>query len=1093
MFKRSISRSCSNLALLLLTLGCAYGTTLVGTINGPNAAGVNGYLYMALSQQGALASQCGAPVQVVPTTRARFQLVNGIITGANFIYGNDCLLPQGTYYNIQVIDANGNTLMTERWVISGATVDVGTIVSVSITGTTSVLGQPGVVLTVPTADQVVTQPGNTFTKFNNVEVTQESRMGGTFNCRIGVGCTFTNTTTFAGGLNTSTNSSSNVYIGTGNLFTRAFSGADITCTGIKDGWVGVRIDKQEQQWCIGDTVVKVPMNRSAMTDGCAQWNNNILGSTGIPCGTGTGGGGSSGAVTSVFGRTGAVVGQTGDYSAAMVTNAIASNQLYPNPDWIPSYAFGKLSGVPGFITTLNGATQPTQTFAASSSSCSDFTITTATGVHTWCIPTASATARGLVTTALYTAWNNKQNALGFTPENTANKGIAGGYPSLDAGGRVPQSQLPATAAGMQTLNGLSTQTQDFTVSNDTNIGLVVSSAVQTHNFRATWIGTLAGSRMALFQGDFGAGGVAGAVPAPAAGDTTAGKFLSANGGWAVPAGTANTVPTSRQINSGNGLTGGGDLSANRTLSVVDDTTTQRIRTMLGGVVIGTRPAINFIQGAGSSLSVNDNSTNNRIDITITATGTGAISSVFGRTGAIVAASGDYSAAQITGLAPSATTDTTNASNINTGILPAGRLPTPTATTLGGVQSKAVAVSTYVTGIGPDGAVLTSGIGAASVTGLAPSATVDTTNASNINTGVLAGNRMANFSGDAGSGGQIGAVPAPATGDGAAGKFLSASGIWKVPAGGNATLPYRNYVIYSLNFANPIAAVNAEVPIISGGYQNGVRNIPAGALKAGDTLRIRGKFVLKDSATTNVSSSINVLCGTTRLFYIDFAVAEMANRGGYSQVTLDATVYLTSATTHLTYGSFTIGSFTGTTAAISRVPGGGSAFDWSTTACNIDATSFWGTGATSTQTTQIQYLYAEVITPATSVATAEAAALATVTIPFQFNNSGKVLTAGMTSSFIMDQSCNVKSWKFAADKTGSVSVDVLRGKASVPSTKDLSIVGSGVKPGINRGDLVLKGSISGWKSTELEENDVLAVNVLSASSITRGTLTLQCER
>lgn len=36
-----------------------------------------------------------------------------------------------------------------------------------------------------------------------------------------------------------------------------------------------------------------------------------------------------------------------------------------------------------------------------------------------------------------------QAALGFTPENSANKGVAGGYASLDGGGKVPSTQLPS--------------------------------------------------------------------------------------------------------------------------------------------------------------------------------------------------------------------------------------------------------------------------------------------------------------------------------------------------------------------------------------------------------------------------------------------------------------------------------------------------------------------------------------------------------------------------------------------------------------------------------------------------------------------------
>jgi len=44
---------------------------------------------------------------------------------------------------------------------------------------------------------------------------------------------------------------------------------------------------------------------------------------------------------------------------------------------------------------------------------------------------------------LVTALAGKQPSLGFTPENTANKGAANGYASLDAGGKVPTTQLPS--------------------------------------------------------------------------------------------------------------------------------------------------------------------------------------------------------------------------------------------------------------------------------------------------------------------------------------------------------------------------------------------------------------------------------------------------------------------------------------------------------------------------------------------------------------------------------------------------------------------------------------------------------------------------
>lgn len=43
---------------------------------------------------------------------------------------------------------------------------------------------------------------------------------------------------------------------------------------------------------------------------------------------------------------------------------------------------------------------------------------------------------------LVTSIGGKQNNLGFTPENAANKGAANGYASLDSGGKVPSAQLP---------------------------------------------------------------------------------------------------------------------------------------------------------------------------------------------------------------------------------------------------------------------------------------------------------------------------------------------------------------------------------------------------------------------------------------------------------------------------------------------------------------------------------------------------------------------------------------------------------------------------------------------------------------------------
>jgi hypothetical protein len=62
------------------------------------------------------------------------------------------------------------------------------------------------------------------------------------------------------------------------------------------------------------------------------------------------------------------------------------------------------------ITSLNGLTALTQTFAVGTSG-TDFGISSATSTHTFNLPTASATNRGALSSADWSTFNNKQNAL----------------------------------------------------------------------------------------------------------------------------------------------------------------------------------------------------------------------------------------------------------------------------------------------------------------------------------------------------------------------------------------------------------------------------------------------------------------------------------------------------------------------------------------------------------------------------------------------------------------------------------------------------------------------------------------------------------
>jgi hypothetical protein len=65
---------------------------------------------------------------------------------------------------------------------------------------------------------------------------------------------------------------------------------------------------------------------TGLSDGCLNVASGVIGSTGSPCGAGSGGG----TVSSVFGRTGVVTAQTGDYGVSQVTGAAADAAVVHN-------------------------------------------------------------------------------------------------------------------------------------------------------------------------------------------------------------------------------------------------------------------------------------------------------------------------------------------------------------------------------------------------------------------------------------------------------------------------------------------------------------------------------------------------------------------------------------------------------------------------------------------------------------------------------------------------------------------------------------------------------------------------------------------
>ena len=130
--------------------------------------------------------------------------------------------------------------------------------------------------------------------------------------------------------------------------------------------------------------------------------------------------------------TGTLSNQT-DLETALATNASAITAETTRAEGVeatlaPKSSLGTAAAYPSTAFDPNGAAASVQT-----------TLTTAI--------TAETTRAEAVEASLTTSVNGKQSALGFTPENAANKGVANGYASLDSTIHIPLAQLPAAVQG----------------------------------------------------------------------------------------------------------------------------------------------------------------------------------------------------------------------------------------------------------------------------------------------------------------------------------------------------------------------------------------------------------------------------------------------------------------------------------------------------------------------------------------------------------------------------------------------------------------------------------------------------------------------
>ncbi len=98
-------------------------------------------------------------------------------------------------------------------------------------------------------------------------------------------------------------------------------------------------------------------------------------------------------------------------------------------------------------------------------------------------------------------------------------------------------------------------------------------------------------------------------------------------------------------------------------------------------------------------------------------------------------------ADLSNAAASCSTDATNASNISAGTLGAGRMPNPSATTLGGIESLASASHQWINTISTSGVPSATQPACADLSNSAASCSTDATNAANISSGTVGTARL----------------------------------------------------------------------------------------------------------------------------------------------------------------------------------------------------------------------------------------------------------------------------------------------------------------------------------------------------------------